>query len=154
MCHDPRRKSSDGGTDFGQKSGVFWPDLGMASGTPAAQRCCAVSQGPGLTNDTLSGLQTCSAATALVGEFVDARDRGGIGANERTVLDRFAIVKTETETAADWMLPILEATRDPHANSNPDSNKSWAMLPEGFLGRAAVDRRFRTMLRGVNEMPE
>ena len=37
-------------------------------------------------------------ATALVGEFVDARDRGGIGANERTVLDRFAIVKTETET--------------------------------------------------------
>ena len=26
-------------------------------------------------------------ATALVGEFVDARDRGGIGANERTVLD-------------------------------------------------------------------
>jgi hypothetical protein len=37
-------------------------------------------------------------ATALVGEFVDARDRGGSGANERTVLDRFAIVKTETET--------------------------------------------------------
>ena len=60
---------TSGGTDFGRKSGVFWPDLGTASGTPAVQRCCTVSHGSGLTSDTLGRLASvlgCCGGAATV----------------------------------------------------------------------------------------